>query len=55
MKNSNKTKYGKIFNVKIYSKSNNSDELFSDNKVERAYRPNNNFFYNILCLFDSDS
>ena len=50
-----KTKYGKIFNVKIYSKSNNSDELFSDNKVERAYRPNNNFFYNILCLFDSDS
>ena len=50
-----KTKYGKIFNVKIYSKSKNSDELFSDNKVERAYRPNNNFFYNMLSLFDSDS
>ena len=50
-----KSKYGKIFNVKIYSKSKTADELFSDNKVERAYRPNNNFFYNMISLFDSDS
>ena len=50
-----KSKYGKIYNVKIYSKSKSPDELFSDNKVERAYRPNNNFFYNMLSLFDSDS
>ena len=50
-----KSKYGKIFNVKIYSKSKNPDELFSDNKVERAYRPNNNFFYNMISLFDNDS
>ena len=50
-----KSKYGKIYNVKIYSKSKNSDELFSENKVERAYRPNNNYFYNMLSLFDSDS
>ena len=50
-----KSKYGKIFNVKIYSKSKNPDELFSENKVERAYRSNNNFFYNMLSLFDIDS
>ena len=50
-----KSKYGKIFNVKIYSKSKNPDELFSENKVERAYRPNNNFFYNMISLFDNDS
>ena len=50
-----KSKYGKIYNVKIYSKSKTADELFSENKVERAYRPNNNFFYNMLSLFDSDS
>ena len=50
-----KTKYGKIFNVKIYSKSKNPDELFSNNKVERAYRPNNNFFYNMISLFDPEN
>ena len=50
-----KSKYGKIFNVKIYAKSKNPDELFSANKVERAYRPNNNFFYNMISLFDPES
>ena len=50
-----KTKYGKILNVKIYSKSKNPDELFSENKVERAYRPNNNYFYNMISLFDPES
>ena len=50
-----KTKYNKILNVKIYSKSQTSDDLFSENKVERAYRPNNNFFYNMLSLFDSEN
>ena len=50
-----KSKYGKIYNVKIYSKSKEPDELFAENKVERAYRPNNNFFYNMLSLFDPES
>ena len=50
-----KSKYGKIFNVKIYSKSKDPDELFAENKVERAYRPNNNFFYNMISLFDSEN
>ena len=50
-----KSKYGKIYNVKIYSKSKNPDELFAENKVERAYRPNNNFFYNMISLFDPES
>ena len=50
-----KSKYGKIYNVKVYSKSKIADELFSENKVERAYRPNNNFFYNMLSLFNHDS
>ena len=50
-----KNKYGKIFNVKIYSKSKNPDELFAENKVERAYHPNNNFFYNMISLFDPES
>ena len=50
-----KSKYGKILNVKIYAKSKNPDELFSANKVERAYRPNNNFFYNMISLFDPES
>ena len=50
-----KSKYGKIYNVSIYSKSKTADELFSDNKIERTYRPNNNFFYNMISLFDSDS
>ena len=50
-----KSKYNKILDVKIYSKSQTSDKLFSENKIERAYRPNNNFFYNMLSLFDSEN
>ena len=51
----NKTKYSKFINVRIFPKSKTPDELFSENKVEKAYRTDNNFFYNMISLFDEEN
>ena len=51
----NNTKYSKILQVKIYSKSQNANDLFCLNKIEKAYKFNNNFFYNMITLFNNDN
>ena len=49
-----KVKYPKMQAVKIYPKAKTSEELFSQNKVLKAFKFNNNFFYNMLQLFTPD-
>ena len=36
----------KILNLRIYPKSKSVYRFFAENKLERAYRFNNNYFYN---------
>ena len=50
----NKNKYAKILNVHLYPKSKKIFTYFAENKLERAYRFNNNFFYNMISMFDED-
>ena len=50
-----KLKYSKIFNVKLFPKSNTPDIIFAENNVERAYRTNNNIFYDMISLFDAEN
>jgi len=50
----NKNKYPKILNVHLFPKSKKSFTFFAENKVERAYRFNNNYFYNMISMFDED-
>ena len=48
-------KYAKMLAVKIYPKAKTSEELFAGNKVLKAYKFNNNFFYNMFQLFHPDN
>ena len=47
-------KYAKILTVHLYPKSKKTFTFFAENKLERAYRFNNNFFYNMISMFDED-
>ena len=49
------SKYAKMLAVKIYPKAKTSEELFAGNKVLKAYKFNNNFFYNMIQLFQPDN
>ena len=51
----NKNKFAKILNVHLYPKSKKTFTYFAENKLERAYRFNNNFFYNMISMFDEDN
>ena len=51
----NKNKFPKILNVHLYPKSKKVFTYFAENKLERAYRFNNNFFYNMISMFDEDN
>ena len=48
-------KYAKMLAVKLYPKAKTSEELFAENRVLKAYKFNNNFFYNMLELFNPDN
>ena len=50
----NKNKFPKILNVHLFPKSKSTFKFFAENKVERAYRFNNNYFYNMISMFDED-
>ena len=50
-----KGKYPKILNMRVYPKSKSVFRFFVENKLERAYRFNNNFFYNMISMFDNDN
>ena len=54
LSNLDKAKYPKILNLRIYPKSKSEYRFFAENKLERAYRFNNNFFYNMISMFDDD-
>ena len=53
--NLDKNKYYKILNLRIYPKSKSVYRFFAENKLERAYRFNNNYFYNMISMFDDDN
>ena len=50
----NSEKYSKIFSVKLYPKTKTPTDFFFTNKADKAYKFNNNFFYNMYQLFNSD-
>ena len=49
-----RNKFFKILNLHLYPKSKKPYIYFAENKIERAYRFNNNFFYNMISMFDED-
>ena len=51
----NSEKYSKLYSVKLYPKSKTPTDFFYTNKMEKAYKFNNNFFYNMYQLFNSDN
>ena len=51
----NKNKYAKILNVHLFPKSKKTFKFFAENKVERCYRFYNNYFYNMISMFDDES
>ena len=53
--NLDKAKFPKILNMRIYPKSKSVYRFFVENKLERAYRFNNNYFYNMISMFDEDN
>ena len=53
--NKNKAKYAKILNIHIYPKSKKVFTFFAENKIERAYRFYNNYFYNMISMFDEEN
>ena len=55
LSNFDKSKFHKILNMRIYPKSKSVFRFFVENKLERAYRFNNNFFYNMISMFDEDN
>ena len=55
LSNLDKSKYHKVFNLRIYPKSKSVYTFFVENKLERAYRFNNNYFYNMISMFDDDN
>ena len=55
LNNINKNKYPKFTTIRIYSKSKWPNEIFSDNIIHKAYKSNNNFFYNMLYLFNEEN
>ena len=55
LSNLDKGKYPKILNMRIYPKSKSVFRFFVENKLERAYRFNNNYFYNMISMFDDDN
>ena len=55
LSNLNKAKFPKILNMRIYPKSKSVFRFFVENKLERAYRFNNNFFYNMISMFEEDN
>ena len=50
-----KAKFYKILNLRIFPKSKSVYRFFAENKLERAYRFNNNYFYNMISMFDEDN
>ena len=54
LSNLDKSKFPKILNMRIYPKSKSVFRFFVENKIERAYRFNNNYFYNMISMFDDD-
>ena len=41
--------------MRIFPKSKSVFRFFVENKLERAYRFNNNYFYNMISMFDDDN
>ena len=40
--------------IRIYPKSKSPNEIFSENIISKAYKSYNNYFYNMLCLFNEE-
>ena len=55
LNNINKSKYPKFLTIKIYPKSKSSNEIFSDHIIGKAYRSYNNYFYDMLYLFNEEN
>ena len=55
LNNINKAKYPKFKNIRIYPKSKTPGEIFSDNIIYKAYKSYNNYFYNMLFLFNEEN
>ena len=53
--NINKNKYPKFLNIKIYPKSKSSKEIFSEHIIGKAFRSYNNYFYDMLYLFNTEN
>ena len=51
----NKNKYPKFYNIRIYPKSRTPYEMFSENIVSKAYKDENNLFYDMLYLFNEEN
>jgi hypothetical protein len=51
----NKNKYPKFYNIRIYPKSRTPYEMFSENIVSKAYKDENNLFYDMLFLFNEEN
>ena len=55
LNNLNKNKYPKFLNIRIFPKSRTPNEIFSDNIVSKSYRIDNNYFYDMLYLFNEEN
>ena len=55
LNNINKNKYPKFLNIKIYPKSKSSKEIFSEHIIGKAFRSYNNYFYDMLYLFNEEN